>query len=63
MNTWTNEDPPADGPVAYLHILHMEGDQRSYRLSFRDESAFGTPGRDHSEEYPVTIEPLFRSPA
>jgi hypothetical protein len=46
-------------PVAYLHTLHMEGGQIYTRLSYKEESAFGEPGKDHSEEYKVTVTPLF----
>lgn len=57
---WSNEEIPQGGVVAYLHTLHMEGGQKSHRLSFDFESVFGVPGRDHSEEYPVTVEALYR---
>lgn len=50
-------------PVAYLHVLHMEGDQTYQRLTFEGgstlDNAFGIPGRDYSEEYHVTITPLY----
>jgi hypothetical protein len=56
-------------PVAWLHTLHMEGGQNYTRLledDGRDEdeperTAFGLPGRDYSEEYTVTSEPLYRA--
>lgn len=51
--------PANTEPVAWLHTLHMEFDQKIRRLSFDDDNAFGVPGRDYSEEYEVTIEPLF----
>jgi len=54
-------------PVAYLHTLHMEGGQTNERLSSWDgvdeyepsRTAFGSPGRDYSEEYFVTTQPLY----
>lgn len=57
-------------PVAFLHALHMEGGQTYTRLSFDDgtdedeprRTAFGVPGRDYSEEYSVTSQPLYSHP-
>lgn len=54
-------------PIAYLHTLHMEGGQTYERLLDWDgvdedeprRTAFGFPGRDYSEEYPVTTTPLY----
>lgn len=58
-------------PVAYLHVMHMEGGQTYERLSDWDgidedepkRTAFGIPGRDYSETYPVTTTPLYAHPA
>lgn len=50
--------PPADAE-AWLHTMHMEHHQTAKRLSFSMEPAFGTPGRDYSAEYPVTVVPLY----
>lgn len=54
-------------PVAWMHTLHMERGQTMERLSDWDGvdddcpelTAFGRPGRDYSEEYPVTTTPLY----
>lgn len=58
-------------PVAWMHTLHMEGGQTYVRLSELDgtdpdepkRTAFGIPGRDYSEEYPVTSQPLYTHPS
>lgn len=50
-------------PVAYLHTMHMEGDQEHRRLSWYSENPFGKPGRDYSASYPVTSGPLYTTPA
>lgn len=49
-------------PVAYLHEMHMEGDQMYERLTFDITNAFGEPGRDYSESYEVTCTPLYDHP-
>lgn len=49
-------------PVAWLQTMHMEGGQKSKRLSFTKTNAFGRPGKDYSAEYRVTIEPLYLAP-
>lgn len=49
-------------PVAYLHTIHMEFDQKTERLTNSKEPAFGRPGVNYSEEYAVTCEPLYASP-
>jgi len=57
-------------PVAWLHTLHMEQGQVSTRLTDWDcvdpdeptWGAFGRPGRDYSEEYRVTTQPLYTHP-
>lgn len=49
-----------DAPVAWLHTLHMEGGRTSIRATPNDSNPFGIPGRDYSEEYAVTSEPLFK---
>lgn len=50
-------------PVAYLHTLHMEFEQKSKRLCLPDEEdPFGQPGQDYSDCYPLTVEPLYASP-
>ena len=57
-----------DDPVAWLHTLHMEGGQTYERLLDHDgtdpdeprRTGFGVPGRNYSEEYTVTAEPLYR---
>jgi len=57
-------------PVAWLHALHMEQGQVSTRLTDWDcidpdepsWGAFGRPGRDYSEEYTVTTQPLYTHP-
>lgn len=54
-------------PRAWLHTLHMEGGQTYERLLDWDgvdehepsRTGFGFPGRDYSEEYPVTVTPLY----
>jgi len=46
-------------PAAYLHTLHMELEQKSRRLSFEEESPFGVRGRDYSDTYETTVEPLY----
>lgn len=66
ISTWIPVD--VDEPVAWLHTLHMEGGQTMTRLLDHDgtdedepqRTGFGLPGRDYSEEYPVTAEPLYR---
>jgi len=63
-------EPAQVEPVAWLHKLHMEGGQFYSRLlasNGRDEdepkrTAFGIPGRDYSEEYSVTSQPLYAHP-
>jgi hypothetical protein len=58
-------------PVAWMHTLHMEGGQTCTRLREDDgtdedeprRTAFGMPGRDYSEEYPVTSQPLYAHPS
>jgi len=56
----------AGEPVAWAHTLHMEGGQTRRTLvdwkALAYYSAFGEPGKDHSEEYPVTCEPLYATP-
>jgi hypothetical protein len=47
-------------PAAWLHTIWMEFGQYSTIVSDSPESAFGVPGKDHSECYPVTSEPLYR---
>jgi len=48
-------------PVAWLHTMHYErGNGSRSVLGFRRESPFGMPGVDHSAEYKVTSEPLYR---
>lgn len=57
-------------PVAWLHTLHMELGQTAVSLTRNDgrdeheprRTAFGIPGRDYSEEFHVTSEPLFTRP-
>lgn len=57
-------------PVAWLHTLHMECGQVTTRLTDWDcvdpdeptWGAFGRPGRDYSEEYRVTTQPLYPHP-
>lgn len=49
----------AQEPAAYLHEMHMEGDQTYERLTFDTTNAFGEPGRDYSESYEVTCTPLY----
>lgn len=44
--------------VAWLHTLHMEMGQTSERLSSTEDSPWGRPGRDYSEEYSATSEAL-----
>ncbi len=50
-------------PTAYLHTLDntegIEGDEPMRHLSFSKDSPFGTPGVDHSAEFPVTSIPLY----
>ena len=58
-------------PVAYRHTMHMEGGQTQVRVNEWDgidpdyprRTGFGIPGRDYSEEYAVTIEPLYLHPS
>jgi hypothetical protein len=47
-------------PAAWLHTIWMEFGQTHIVVTHSPESAFGVPGKDHSECYPVTSEPLFR---
>jgi hypothetical protein len=56
--------PVATKPVAWLHTMHMEFEQTNESVTL-DEGThpFGVPGRDHLEEYPVTITPLYAAPA
>ena len=50
-------------PVAWLHTMHMEFDQTSKRVVLdEEEQPFGEPGRDHSEGYLVTVNPLYATP-
>lgn len=49
-----------EDPVAWLHTMWMEYGQFESVVSGSKTSVFGTPGRDHSECYPVTSEPLYR---
>jgi hypothetical protein len=47
-------------PAAWIHTMWMELGQWTSEVTFSPKSPFGVPGRDHSECYPVTSEPLFR---
>ena len=38
-------------PKAWLHVIHMELDQKTYILSFSPENPWGEPGKDYSPEY------------
>jgi len=49
-----------DEPSAWVHTLWMEFGQFESIVSDSPESAFGVPGKDHSNCYPVTTEPLYR---
>jgi hypothetical protein len=46
-------------PVAWLHTRHMELDQTQTEVTECAKHPFGRPGRDFSEEYRVTSEPLY----
>lgn len=43
-----------ESPTPYLHVLHMDGGQKTKRLTFSDKHPFGRPGRDYSVAFEVT---------
>lgn len=49
-------------PCAYLHTLTYETGEGREKLSFDPENGFGVPGKDYSESYSVSIEPLYTHP-
>jgi hypothetical protein len=46
--------------VAWLHVLHMEGDQTDEIVTPNDDDPFGIRGEDYDPSYWVTSEPLCR---
>lgn len=46
-------------PVAWMHTLHMELEQKSIRVTRSPNDPFGEQGRDYSSTYHCTSEPLY----
>jgi hypothetical protein len=46
--------------VAWLHTMWMEGGQSNVEVTLDKDPPFGDAGRDYSEYYVVTSEPLYR---
>lgn len=48
-------------PAAWLHTITYETGEKSRKLSFSEENAFGVPGLDYSAEFEVVSRPLYLS--
>ncbi len=47
-------------PDAWMHTMTYETGEQHHRVSLSAANAWGRPGRDYSETYPVTADPLYR---
>ena len=48
-------------PIAYLHTMHQELDQKHIYVSTSPQHPWGKRGEDYDPSYEVTTEPLFRA--
>lgn len=64
QKAWQARAAQATGePVAWLHTLHQECGQSQTVVTQSATNAFGKQGRDYSNSYHVTSEPLYTTPA